>query len=288
MKNLGIIIPAGVCAIIGIVAVVMLTKGSGEKVLSKSFVGKTGNTTQTVGKTGNTTQTFDENIRRAIEEDKLYELSPRAQKVYKEGLALGVYEKPVGSFRPPPPTPVTSNTDAKTGQVTNIHALTDIRSWIATNPNAGLQLYKQDHPDHVRGIPRRPDYYVLPKKSRKKVRWEHDPTTGGVVSTEEEGYKGWLNMTDGSGRKVADYSWKSDLRMNGYRMSFPLIIPSSTQEEINWLLSGKEPTYDIIRKARFFAEGRLSKGMSPFKKGAGAGGLTPIQSYMYLSGDKTE
>ena len=47
MKNLRIIIPAGVCAIIGIVAVVMLTKGSGEKVLSKSFVGKTGNTTQT-------------------------------------------------------------------------------------------------------------------------------------------------------------------------------------------------------------------------------------------------
>ncbi len=62
MKNLRIIIPAGVCAIIGIVAVVMLTKGSGEKVLSKSFVGKTGNTTQTVGKTGNTTVTLHEYV----------------------------------------------------------------------------------------------------------------------------------------------------------------------------------------------------------------------------------
>ena len=65
-RKLRIIIAAGLFVAIGIVAVVMLTKGSGEKVLSKSFVDKTGNTTQTVGKTGNTTQTVDENIQVGI------------------------------------------------------------------------------------------------------------------------------------------------------------------------------------------------------------------------------
>ena len=103
MKNLGIIIPAGVCAIIGIVAVVMLTKGSGEKVLSKSFVGKTGNTTQTVGKTGNTTVTLHEYVLARMRKGELDLLGDKEKKYFRDAVRVGLIKPPQKDIPPPEP-----------------------------------------------------------------------------------------------------------------------------------------------------------------------------------------
>ena len=44
----------------------------------------------------------------------------------------------------------------------------------------------------------------------------------------------------------------------------PLLVPTLTRNEIAYLLSGKEPTPEIIKKAEIHAQIRLSKGLSPF------------------------
>ena len=93
MKNLGIIIPAGVCAIIGIVAVVMLTKGSGEKVLSKSFVGKT----------GNTTVTLHEYVLARMRKGELDLLGDKEKKYFRDAVRVGLIKPPQKDIPPPEP-----------------------------------------------------------------------------------------------------------------------------------------------------------------------------------------
>jgi gas vesicle protein len=260
MKNLRIIIPAGVCAIIGIVAVVMLTKGSGKKVLSKSFVdktgnttqtvGKTGNTTQTVGKTGNTTQTFDEIIKSAIGRDKLHELDEEELGYYKRGLALGVYNLPPRlqeKMDVPVPkvdrkdTPFDLYVDKDTGLIRpskwgpHSDMFRAVEAQVSQDP--GLQMFESKR-FRIDGTPIM-DYYARPAGSRGEERIEYDITSGKLLITKKKGHKGWLNMTDGSGRKVADYEWDENLYINGISQTYPLITPHSTQKEITGYSAGE-------------------------------------------------
>jgi len=52
----------------------------------------------------------------------------------------------------------------------------------------------------------------------------------------------------------------------GKKVSYPLLVPTLTQEERQWLLSGKEPTEEIRLKAQQHAQQRLLAGQSPFAK----------------------
>ena len=61
-----------------------------------------------------------------------------------------------------------------------------------------------------------------------------------------EGFSTEISMTDEAGR------------------SFPALVPTLTQEEVNYLLRGNMPTDDMYRKAELFANYRQSQGMSPF------------------------
>ena len=291
MKNLRIIIPAGVCAIIGIVAVVMLTKGSGEKVLSKSFVGKTGNTTQTYGKT------YREIIQRAIDRDELDKLSPYEKSLYKLGITADIFKKPMLSAPARVPDPPEYYRDSKTGEL--IRGDVNQRTGKILAPEGSIRygnvlsdaardkkgIYKQYSPlfDRNKPLVRDVGEYVI---SDKDVRTEYDPTDGNWIKTRKQGWlgdqKGW------DGNLVRDYSWLSDIRINGIQMSMPLITEKTTGDELSWLLSGKEPTKDIIDKANKFARDRIMRGLSPFKGGRGASKLTPIQSYTHLKDDKTE
>jgi hypothetical protein len=47
-------------------------------------------------------------------------------------------------------------------------------------------------------------------------------------------------------------------------IEIPLLVPTLTKKEINYLLNGGEPTEEIIRKAEEHAQIRLRSGLSPF------------------------
>ena len=61
-----------------------------------------------------------------------------------------------------------------------------------------------------------------------------------------EGFSTEISMTDDAGR------------------SFPSLVPTLTQEEVNYLLRGNMPTDDMYRKAEMWANSRQAQGMSPF------------------------
>ncbi len=255
MKNLRIIIPAGVCAIIGIVAVVMLTKGSGEKVLSKSFVGKTGNTTATL-------------------HDK------------DDAVNVGLIKPPQKEDIPPPEPSVDTRYDAE-GYVKH-----SLKYGSAAWNQFSSDLAKEGKYDIFRVVPEDKGYNVLPEQHRP-FPWREPPPRykvlpKGTRMREAEGWdtfrqiighQGTHKMTDGSGRKVADYPYSSSVSWGGVPQKIPLITQNTTKEELKHLLSGKEPTAEIITKAENFALGRMRKGLSPFYAGPGSEKLTPIRMY---------
>jgi hypothetical protein len=113
---------------------------------------------------------------------------------------------------------------------------------------------------------------ILPKGSltRRESEW----TTN---VRQQIGHQGTHKMTDGSGRMVADYPYPSSLMYDGMSQTIPLITKYTTAKELNHLLSGKEPTAEIIDKAENFAVKRMQEGLSPFYAGAGSEKLTPIR-----------
>jgi hypothetical protein len=61
-----------------------------------------------------------------------------------------------------------------------------------------------------------------------------------------EGVSTEISMTDEAGR------------------SFPSLVPTLTQEEVNYLLQGNMPNDEMYRKAEMWANSRQAAGMSPF------------------------
>ena len=245
--------------------------------------------------------TFDEIIKSAIGRDKLHELDEEALGYYKRGLALGVYNLPPRlqeKVDVPVPevdrkgTPFDLYVDKDTGLIRpskwgpHSDMFRAVEAQVSQDP--GLQMFESRR----FRIDKTPvmDYYARPVGSRGEERIEYDITSGRALITKKKGHKGWLNMTDGSNRKVADYEWDENLYVNGISQTYPLITPHSTQKEIDWLLSGgveREPdnplTRKIIEDAQRFARSEILKGRSPFKGGFGAGGMSPIKAYAYMN-----
>ena len=51
---------------------------------------------------------------------------------------------------------------------------------------------------------------------------------------------------------------------DGKETQIPLLVPTLTQQEISYLLSGNQPTDEIVQKAIEHAKMRMSQGKSPF------------------------
>jgi len=82
------------------------------------------------------------------------------------------------------------------------------------------------------------------------------------------GYFGRLKMTDGSGGWATELSLTDSSGLGKVAKArselYPMLVPTLTSMEINYLLSGKEPTEAIIRKAREWRDQRVENGLSPF------------------------
>ena len=53
-----------------------------------------------------------------------------------------------------------------------------------------------------------------------------------------------------------------DFDVDGQNILAPLMVPGLTKKELDWLLSGKQPTAEIYNKAQEFALQRLREGKS--------------------------
>ena len=233
-------------------------------------------------------RTYQQIIQRAIDRDELDKLSPYEKSLYRLGTTADIFKKPMLSAPARVPDPPEYYRDSKTGEL--IRGDVNQRTGKILAPEGSIRygkvlsdaardkkgIYKQYSPlfDINKPLVRDVGEYVIPDKD---VRTEYDPTDGNWIKTRKQGWlgdqKGW------DGNLVRDYSWLSDIRINGIQMSMPLITEKTTGDELSWLLSGKEPTKDIIDKANKFARDRIMRGLSPFKGGRGASKLTPIQSY---------
>lgn len=76
------------------------------------------------------------------------------------------------------------------------------------------------------------------------------------ISMKGEGYFGMLPASDGVATEISmtDESGRS----------FPALVPTLSQQEVNYLLQGNNPTDEIYQKAMMWANSRDASGMSPF------------------------
>lgn len=76
------------------------------------------------------------------------------------------------------------------------------------------------------------------------------------LSMKGKGYFGLLPASEGMSTEISvtDEAGRS----------FPSLVPTLTQDEVNYLLKGNMPTDDMYRKAEMWANSREAKGMSPF------------------------
>lgn len=77
-----------------------------------------------------------------------------------------------------------------------------------------------------------------------------------------DGYFGPLQMSDGSGSVATELG--VGVNIDGREVEIPVLVPTLSQAEKDHLLSGKEPTREIVRKAADHARERISSGKSPF------------------------
>jgi hypothetical protein len=76
------------------------------------------------------------------------------------------------------------------------------------------------------------------------------------LSMKGKGYFGLLPSSEGFSTEIS--------ATNDQGLSFPLLVPTLTQQEVNLLLQGGEPTDEIYNKAMMFAQSRQASGQSPF------------------------
>ena len=75
---------------------------------------------------------------------------------------------------------------------------------------------------------------------------------------------GWLGpLPTRDGQTMTELSM--EMEMDGKSVLLPLLVPTLTQEEVEYLASGARPTKGIVEKAVSHAKGRMGEGKSPFK-----------------------
>jgi len=91
----------------------------------------------------------------------------------------------------------------------------------------------------------------------KDYGMRHNPADG-------KKYTGWKGeFTDIEGNAVTEMS--IGVNINDKETEIPLIVPNSTDSEIQRLLNKKPPTDAMIKKAYDWAVTRIKNNQSPFK-----------------------
>jgi hypothetical protein len=76
------------------------------------------------------------------------------------------------------------------------------------------------------------------------------------ITLKGKGYFGLLPSSEGVSTEIS--------ATNDAGLSYPLMVPTLTQSELNYLLSGNAPTDEMYRKAEDWARYRQSIGADPF------------------------
>lgn len=92
-------------------------------------------------------------------------------------------------------------------------------------------------------------------------------------SPKGDGFLGPLTRPDG--RTSTELS--AGVNIDGKETEVPLLVPTLTQDEVDYLLDGNKPTDEIVQKAVDHANERISAGQSPFA-GSGEATYTPSES----------
>lgn len=119
------------------------------------------------------------------------------------------------------------------------------------------------------------------------------PGWGGIGGGEEDfgnradgtkkgtGFFGLLKRPDGA----VSTELSVGVEIDGRETEIPLLVPSLSKDEIDFLLGGGEPTEEIMSKAFEFAVGRIKGGKSPF---AGNGEQVPLPAAAVPQGGGTQ
>jgi hypothetical protein len=76
------------------------------------------------------------------------------------------------------------------------------------------------------------------------------------LSMKGKGYFGLLPSSEGFSTEIS--------ATDDQGVSFPLLVPTLSKQEIQYLLQGNNPTDDIYNKAEMWANYRRSMGLDPF------------------------
>lgn len=76
------------------------------------------------------------------------------------------------------------------------------------------------------------------------------------LSMKGKGYFGLLPSSNGFSTEISATDDRG--------LSFPLLVPTLTEQEVNHLLAGGNATEDIYKKAMLWADSRTEKNQSPF------------------------
>lgn len=79
------------------------------------------------------------------------------------------------------------------------------------------------------------------------------------------GFFGGLRHPEGMAQYSTEFSITTNLKsVPGKDVAIPLLVPSLSMEEIEYLVKGGKPTRAIVDKAAAYADARVAKGLSPF------------------------
>lgn len=105
-------------------------------------------------------------------------------------------------------------------------------------------------------LPQEPVKKPAPPQKSDKLR--EDGTTKGP---------GWIgSIPSKDGKEMTELSF--DFDVDGKKIFAPLLVPTLSKEEVDYLSSGGKPTDAIYKKAQDFAMEKVSKGESTFKEAA--------------------
>lgn len=95
--------------------------------------------------------------------------------------------------------------------------------------------------------------------------------------------KGWLGAIP---NKQGDISTElsAEMQINGKTIEYPLLVPTLTKEEVDYLVSGEPPTQELYDKAESWALSRIKKGKSPFIEQEEIRFPMPSESAKYAKG----
>lgn len=82
-------------------------------------------------------------------------------------------------------------------------------------------------------------------------------------TTKGPGFLGTLKRPDGTVSSELSVT----VNMNGEDVLLPTLVPTLTQQEVDFLLAGNKPTKSIMDKAIEHAIKRIKQGKSPFAEG---------------------